>query len=81
MEKRNSIDILNFIKQFSRYGKDVVDMFMSHSYWFAIILKEKFGGSIYYSKEDNLYACLVDDIFLYDINGFIFDATKYEPYE
>lgn len=81
MEKGNSIDVLNFVKQFSNYGKEVVDMFMSHSYWFAIILKEKFGGSIYYNKNDNLYACLADDVFLYDINGFIFDTYGYELYE
>lgn len=64
-------EILDFIKDFSSFGKDVRECFTRGCcYWFAFILNERFKpyAEIYYNDLENHFACKIDKN-LYDITG------------
>lgn len=66
----NKNDILNFIK----YFKDGKEMFLyGRCYWFAVILKERFSGTIMYDPVMNHWATSIGDIGLFDASGLISD--------
>lgn len=62
--------VLNFIKKFKfKYDKQIEYVFMSgNCYYFAIILKERFQGEIYYLPIFNHFVCKIDNNY-YDITG------------
>ena len=67
--------ILNFIKQF----ESAKHMFLNGKcYWFAVILRERFNGKLYYNPIMNHWACLINNE-LYDVTGMIVN-TCYEPW-
>ena len=64
--------IQNFINLFDSSR----DLFLNGMcYYFAVILKERFGGKIYYSLSDNHFVTKIGDG-LYDASG---DVTYYYP--
>lgn len=60
-----NIDILKFINEFKSATKLFTE---GKCYWFAIILKERFGGQLFYNPIMNHWACLIQDV-LYDVTG------------
>ena len=62
--------VLTFIDKFKfRHGKELEDIFMSgNCYYFALILKERFYGTIYYLPIANHFVCKIDKDY-YDITG------------
>ena len=68
-------EIINFIKAFS----DMKEHFLyGKCYWFACILRERFGGRLYYNPVDNHWACCIG-IYLFDASGMI-EAKGYEQW-
>lgn len=64
--------VLKFINEF----KSAIKLFTEGKcYWFAVILKERFGGKLYYNPIMNHWACLIEDD-LYDATGLI-DSTGF----
>ena len=62
-------EILEFIKEFSFFGKQVRECFTrGNCYWFAFILHERFGGDIMYNDVEGHFACRIKRK-LYDITG------------
>lgn len=61
---------INFINVFKAYHeREVYDTFMyGCCYWFAIILKERFNGQIYYLPIENHFITKIENDF-YDISG------------
>lgn len=60
-------EVLAFIDEF----KSATKLFMEGKcYWFAVILKERFSGQLYYDPIWNHWACLINDK-LYDVTGII----------
>jgi hypothetical protein len=64
-------EILEFIKKFKfKYSKELVEVFTSgNCYYFAVILKDRFNGEIYYLPIENHFVCKIDKDY-YDITGF-----------
>lgn len=61
--------VVDFITHFQNLG--TIDIFTNGCcYWFAVILKERFQGTIMYNPIDNHFATLING-FLYDITGQI----------
>lgn len=61
--------VVDFIMHFQNLG--TIDTFTNGCcYWFAVILKERFQGTIMYNPIDNHFATLING-FLYDITGQI----------
>ena len=59
--------VINFITEF----KSATRLFMEGKcYWFAIILRERFVGELYYDPVWNHWACLINDV-LYDVTGVV----------
>jgi hypothetical protein len=59
--------VLSFIENFA----DAKRTFLyGCCYWFAFILKERFGADIYYNQIDNHFAAKINDRF-YDVTGEI----------
>ena len=79
-------EILEFIKEFSFFGKQVRECFTrGNCYWFAFILHERFGGDIMYNDVEGHFACRIKRK-LYDITGccdnLYYDSwTKWENYK
>lgn len=78
--------ILAFIDKFKEiYPAELEDLFGDGwCYYFAIMLRARFGGRIYYLPKDNHFVCKIGELF-YDINGvympdecFPWDEYKYE---
>lgn len=68
-------DVLKFIDAFS----DMKEHYLSGKcYWFAVILRERFGGRIFYNQIDNHWACLIGG-HLFDASGEI-DQTGFEQW-
>lgn len=63
-------DILNFISKFTKFNeKAITECFtLGNCFWFALILKERFCGKIYYMPVDNHFVTKIDDNY-YDITG------------
>lgn len=68
--KENRIE--EFIRKFKfKYSDELEEVFTSgNCYYFALILKEKFSGEIYYLPIDNHFICRVMSSY-YDITGRI----------
>ena len=64
---KDRISILNFIESFRESKQEFLN---GKCFWFSYMLKELFGGTIYYSQVDNHFACKIDDTF-YDASGII----------
>lgn len=70
--------ILGFIKSFSSFGKEVIDCFTcGNCYWFAQILKERFGNIIVYNPIVNHFASRRRQ-YIYDITGCISNEGYYD---
>jgi len=72
--------VLEFIRKFKfKYGKELEYIFTSgNCYYFAVILKERFDGEIYYLPVANHFICKISKDY-YDITGI---ATMNEqPYK
>lgn len=78
--------ILAFIDKFKEiYPTELEDMFNDGwCYYFAIMLRARFGGRIYYLPIDNHFVCKIGELF-YDIKGVVvpeeaipWDEYKYE---
>ena len=69
--------VIRFIENFQNLG--TIDTFTQGCcYWFAVILKERFQGTIMYNPVDNHFASLIDG-HLYDITGELtIDGSWYE---
>ena len=65
-------EILDFIKNFSKYGEEVINCFTcDNCYWFAKILETRFTpsqNSIYYDEIEGHFVCKIDKKY-YDIRG------------
>lgn len=78
--KYSNKEIIDYIKEFSKYGKQVKECFsLNNCYWFAIILKEKFDGDIMFNEMENHFSCRVNKK-LYDITGCC-DNLYYNSWE
>ena len=74
-------EILLFIDHFADYGKEVIDCFTTgNCYWFAVILNERFGGTIVYNPVACHFACKLNGGHIYDITGQI-DTVVTGPWE
>ena len=62
--------VISFIDKFKfAYKGELEFVFTSgNCYYFAVILKERFGGEIYYLPIDNHFVCKIDKEY-YDITG------------
>ena len=78
--------VLTFINKFKElYPHELEDIFSDGwCYYFAIMLRARFGGRIYYLPIDNHFVCKIGELF-YDINGVVipeeevpWDEYKYE---
>lgn len=78
--------ILAFINKFKEiYPAELEDIFSDGwCYYFAVILKARFTGRIYYLPTENHFVCKIGELF-YDINGIVvteeavpWDEYKYE---
>lgn len=69
-------EILDFIENFKIKSPSILTEIFSYGYcyYFAVMLKERFGGSIYYDTEKVHFALRVGD-HLYDITGRITDTN------
>ena len=67
--------IIKFIYEFKqRYPKELEDTFYNgYCYYFAVMLTERFGGTIYFNEELCHFGAYISDR-LYDINGEISDV-------
>lgn len=74
-------EVIKFIEFFKRkYPLEITDTFLNgFCYYFAIMLKERFGGCIFYNPDIVHFSVLIDG-YLYDITGIINaeNATWYE---
>lgn len=63
-------EILKFIEKFKfKYKEELVEVFTTgNCYYFAIILKERFNGEIYYMPIINHFICKIENKY-YDITG------------
>lgn len=63
-------EVLQFIKNFKFAHKEQLEhIFMSgNCYYFAVILKDKFNGQIYYLPNKNHFICKINNEY-YDITG------------
>ena len=66
----NHLDILKFINSFTEKHKEPIEYVFTqgHCYWFAVILKERFNGDIYYDYTDNHFVVKIGNHY-YDIKG------------
>lgn len=78
--------ILAFIEKFKEQYPDELEEIFSDGwcYYFAIILRARFAGRIYYLPKENHFVCKIGEMF-YDINGVVipeeevpWDEYKYE---
>ena len=72
--------VLDFIKNFEQSKETFTQ---GCCYWFALILKERFKGTIYYIPEENHFICGIGSAYhrdYYDING-IYDVSKHSFYD
>ena len=71
--------VLDFIHEFSIIGPKFIPSYLiEDSYWFAIVLKERFGGVVYYDPILDKSSCLIGN-FLFDIDGIVLDKRGYIP--
>lgn len=71
--------VLDFIHEFSIIGPKFIPSYLiEDSYWFAIVLKERFGGVVYYDPILDKSSCLIGN-FLFDIDGIVLDKSGYIP--
>lgn len=69
-------DVQSFIKNFS----EAQDTFLyGCCYWFAFILKERFGATIYYDPIDNHFVAKIGRSF-YDVSGEV-HGENYMPWD
>lgn len=76
MEGTKDDPVLDFINKFkSKYPEEFQDAF-NHGlcYWFAVILRTRFGGDIYFNPDLVHFTVLIHD-HLYDINGINKDTV------
>lgn len=66
MQKGNNL-VTRFIKHFQNEGT-IKTFTEGCCYYFALILKERFGGDIMYDEVDNHFACLIGSK-VYDVTG------------
>ena len=69
-------EVLSFIKQFSDANEDFL---FTKSYWFAVILKIRFKGEIFYNPGDNHWLTKIGDK-MYDAIGWEDDPVGYSPW-
>lgn len=61
----------------SKYPKELEDVFYNgYCYWFALILANRFKGSIWFNPEIIHFAANIDNN-LYDINGLISNQKEW----
>lgn len=61
-------------------NKETVKVFLEeYCYWFAVILKERFGGEIMFSPEQNHFCCRVDGK-LWNISGQVEDNGNWQEW-
>lgn len=71
--------VLDFIHEFSIIGPKFIPSYLiEDSYWFATVLKERFGGVVYYDPILDKSSCLIGN-FLFDIDGIVLDKNGYIP--
>lgn len=72
-------EVLEFIEKFKFHEPKIIEyLFMNgNCYYFAVILKDKFNGEIYYLPIANHFVCKIDNDF-YDITGFC--SINEKPY-
>ena len=72
--------IEDFIRKFKfKYNSELEYIFTSgNCYYFALILRDRFNGEIYYLPIENHFICKIDNGF-YDITGKI--EPKEHPYK
>ena len=69
-------EVMNFIKQFA----EVKDFFLyGYCYWFAMILKKRFGGTIYYMPIKNHFIVRIYNTY-YDANGRVIPDEDVYPW-
>lgn len=73
--------ILDFINNFKSGNKEVLEDIFTNGfcYWFAFILRSRFGGKIYYNQIMNHFAAMINEC-LYDITGII-SSEGFEDWE
>lgn len=74
--------ILAFIDKFKEiHGEELEDIFSDGwCYYFAVILRARFTGRIYYLPVMNHFVCKIGDLF-YDINGIVIPEGDYYPWD
>jgi hypothetical protein len=69
--------ILDFIAHFQR--PDTIEVFTNGMcYWFAVLLRERFGGDILYNMAVGHFVCDIDGE-LYDVTGDVTEQYNYDP--
>lgn len=70
--KKDKDKVEEFIEKFKFiYAKELETVFTTgNCYYFALILKEHFGGEIYYLQIENHFICKIENKY-YDITGRI----------
>lgn len=78
----NELRVLDFINGFKKqYPNEITDFFANgYCYWFAVILKERFKGTIYYSPIENHFTCYING-YHYDITGIYKPERYIYPWE
>ena len=74
-------EILSFIDGFNRYGDQIEDLFLNgYCFYFAIILKNRFPGQIFYDPVEGHFVTLIGDDF-YDITGCVTSEYDRDLYD
>ena len=84
-ERDRMPDILMFIGRFSHDHEgpreQVYDAFLHGGcYWFAYILRARFGGEIMIDLVENHFACLIDGR-VYDITGDVTEGYHWQSWD
>lgn len=74
--------VLAFINKFKEiHGKELEEVFSDGwCYYFAIILKTRFTGRIYYLPVENHFVCKIGELF-YDVNGIVIPEEEAYPWD
>ena len=65
-------EVETFIDNFKSQYKDEIEVVFTEGncYYFAVILRERFKGTIYYLPIENHFICRIDGLY-YDIKGLV----------
>ena len=80
-QRKKRSKVLSFIEQITiKYPKEIKDVFSNgYCFWFAIILRERFHGEIWFNSSLVHFATCIEDR-LFDVNGMIDDTYGWMPW-